>query len=339
MSVTPVSQQDKHEARIVSRHLPEGYSAEPHVIADEHGDAAASAPDLTIPEQDSLKLQGGDIHRDIFKIQARAKGPQRAATFSHPAPRRTSTFARTNALPSTEQRAPGGFRRQFLERQHRRFHSVTTPVTKNFVSFLDLYGSFAGEDLAESEDDSAIDEAEDEEAQPPATETRPLLGRRRSSRRAAKPGDASVMKSFFTLLKAFIGTGIMFLPKAFRNGGILFSSITLVTVSLISSLCFHLLLQCRKQYGGGYGELGDRIGGPKLRRLILASITVSQIGFVCAGIIFTAENMYSFVEAVRPSDHGPMSTNALIALQLVVLIPLALIRNISKLGELVSLLL
>ena len=209
---------------------------------------------------------------------------------------------------------------------------MTLPVTKSFVSFLDLYGSFAGEDLAESEDDESALASEDEEADADASETRPLLNRRKSSRRAERAGDATLSKSFFTLLKAFIGTGIMFLPKAFRNGGILFSSITLLTVSLLSCLCFHLLLLCRKRYGGGYGELGAAIGGPKLRGLILGSITISQIGFVSSGIIFTAENLASFLDAVTPSRTAPLSGKALIATQLVVLIPLALIRNISKLG-------
>jgi proton-coupled amino acid transporter len=333
MADTPASEQERREAEVVSRHLPSGYSAEPDVVVDDQGNAATSAPDLLESGQESsLKLQGGDIHRDLFKINAKAKLHQRAATFSHPTPRRSSVGLPTGEINASDQRAPGGFRRQFILRQHRRFHSVTSPVTKNFVEFLDLYGSFAGEDLAESEDESTI-ETEDEESLSPdvSGETRPLLGRRKSSRRAKKPGDASTTKSFFTLLKAFIGTGIMFLPKAFNNGGILFSSITLVTVSFLSCLCFHLLLQCREQYGGGYGDLGEAIGGPKLRSLILGSITISQIGFVCTGIVFTAENLLSFALAISGGS-TPLSTNALIAIQLVVLIPLALIRNISKLG-------
>ena len=246
--------------------------------------------------------------------------------------RRSSTFSPSrNDLTHSAQRAPGGFRRQFLQRQQRRLNKVTDPVTRNFVSFLDLYGSFAGEDLAESEEVSVLDSA-DEDAESQAGETRPLLGRRKSTRRLEGEDEAGTTKSFFTLLKAFIGTGIMFLPKAFRNGGILFSSITLVSVSLISCLCFHLLLQCRKRYGGGYGELGAAIGGRRFRALILGSIGISQIGFVCAGIIFTAENLASFLDAVTSSPTAPLSGKALITVQLVVLVPLALIRNISKLG-------
>ena len=327
------------DARVVSRHLPAGYTAEPQISsgAADVGSPSASEADPTLPKedpvQDSLTLQGGDVHREIFRIGARAKLQQRANTFAQPSLRRSSTFA--PEISASEQRAPGGFRRQFFERQQKRLNQVTRPVTKNFVTFLELYGSFAGEDLAASDEDSTVVSTEDEaeEAEGPPSEVRPLLGRRKSSRRTIRAGDAGMTRTFFTLLKAFIGTGIMFLPKAFRNGGILFSLITLITVSLISCLCFRLLLECRtKLGGGGYGELGAAIGGPRLRKLILGSVTISQIGFVCTGIIFFAENIASFLNAVTPSQKAPLSSNVLIAIQLIVLIPLALIRNISRLG-------
>ena len=337
MTDTPSSQNEQRqaEADIVSKYLPSGYSAEPNVVSSDPPSASTSVPNLPSSAeepQDSLTLQGGDIHREIFKIGARARLPARAATYANANLRRSSTFGHLqNDIRPKDQLAPGGFRRQFLQRQQRRFNSVTNPVTKNFVSFLDLYGSFAGEDLAESEDESSLDSA-DEEAEAQVGETRPLLGRRKSTRRTERMGEAGTLKSFFTLLKAFVGTGIMFLPKAFRNGGILFSSLTLLTVSLVSCLCFNLLLQCRKRYGGGYGELGSAIGGPKFRGVILGSITISQIGFVSSGIIFIAENLASFLDAVTSTPTAPLSGKALIAIQLVVLVPLALIRNISKLG-------
>ena len=331
--------QVEDDAKVVSRHLPAGYTAEPQLVSGAAGAGSPSASQIgpTSPHgepiQDSLTLQGGDVHRELFKIGARAKLQQRANTFAQPDLRRSSTFA--PEISASEQRALGGFRRDFFERQQKRLNAVTRPVTKNFVSFLELYGSFAGEDLAASDEDStaATTEDEAEALEGPPTETRPLLGRRRSTRRTIRPGDAGMTRTFFTLLKAFIGTGIMFLPKAFRNGGILFSSITLVTVSLISCLCFRLLLECRtKLGGGGYGELGAAIGGPRLRKIILGSITISQIGFVCTGIIFFAANIASFLNAVTPSHKAPLSTNVLIAIQIIVLIPLALIRNISRLG-------
>ncbi|KAF2704597.1 hypothetical protein K504DRAFT_461357 [Pleomassaria siparia CBS 279.74] len=326
--------QDKRDARVLSQHLDPGFSAEFDGTGPENANGSPHHPVDTYAES-SLRLQGGDIHRDLYLINERSKRAklhQRAATFSHPG-RDSSVSTDYNDIPVSDQLAPGGFRRQFLQKG-RSLSYIAVPVTKNFVNFLELYGNFAGEDLEESDDEEAIeDEEEEEEEVEEVGERRPLLGRRKSSKRVRAQGDAGNMKSFFTLLKAFVGTGIMFLPKAFKNGGMLFSSITLIVVSLVTCLCFHLLLQCRARYGGGYGELGEAVGGRRLRQLILCSITISQIGFVCAGTIFTADNLAAFFTAVTPHTSTPLSVTALIGIQLIALVPLSFIRNISKLGS------
>lgn len=200
------------------------------------------------------------------------------------------------------------------------------------MEYLDLYRRFAGENLTESDDDSTTDAGTTETTvEEGATATRPLLGRHEISQ-TRPPGDASTMKSFFILLKAFMGTGIIFLPKAFRNGGLLFSSITLVTVSLMTTICFYLLLRCKRQYDGGYGDIGKRIAGPHLRSLILISLTISQLGFVCAGIAFTAENLLSLMENMSVSSSDILSIGTLVALQSVLIVPLTFVRRISRLG-------
>ena len=240
------------------------------------------------------------MHRDLFKLDAAARLQmhRRAATFHSP-----REFTSSDSGPDMtvgDQLAPGGFRRAFLRQRHgNTFLAARMPITRNFVEFLDLYGSFAGEDLVDS-DEEAITDDEEEEEESRIGENRPLLGRRVSVRppRMPRTADAGMAKTFFTLLKAFVGTGIMFLPKAFNNGGLLFSSLAMVAVSAITMVAFHLLLQCKKQYGGGYGELGHAIAGDKMRTLILASITMSQLGFVCAGIVFVAENLLTFQTAV-----------------------------------------
>ncbi|KFY97394.1 hypothetical protein V500_02091 [Pseudogymnoascus sp. VKM F-4518 (FW-2643)] len=325
--------EERRQAEIVSRHLIPSYTAHLEGAIPDTRQSSTTTQTLDGERQEyesSLKLQGGDIHRDLYKIGARASPIRRAHTFSH--------ISRPNAAVQTavEHRQPGGFRRQFMQQNQRWFDNVTTPITSNFVHFLDLYGSFAGEDLLESEEDTAIREEEGVERrqiiprEEQEGERQPLLGRQRESR-VASAGDGSIMRTFFLLLKSFIGTGVLFLPKAFKNGGFLFSIICLVTVSLVSYIGFRLLLQSRARYGGGYGDIGEAIGGTKMRSIILTSITISQIGFVCAGIIFTAENMKSFLEAVSETS-SPLSTKAFIGLQIVLLIPLAFIRNISNLG-------
>ncbi|KGQ02876.1 Putative amino acid permease C3H1.09c [Beauveria bassiana D1-5] len=371
---SPASQSRERTAEILDRHLPDGYSADPHVsLSAEPVDAALLESPLTLNQSDSptlsaagtaaaaggspedgespdsdvvessLRLQGGDIHREIFRIKARANSLRRANTFSHqPSP----SLQPADDLSYHEQRVPGGFRRQHLLHEARKRRASHGPVfARNFVDFLDLYGSFAGEDLDDTDDEYTEDESAIDDSAPDdddgATEVsplirrrrRPALGRKKSARRLAREGDASTTKTFFTLLKAFIGTGIMFLPKAFRNGGMVFSSMTLVTVSLVTSVCFKLLLECRARYGGGYGELGAAIVGPRFRSMILFSIALSQLGFVCSGLIFSAENLYAFLNAVTRGEGAfGLGVPALIALQLVPLVPMALIRNISKLG-------
>lgn len=306
------SHQSRRQAAILDRYLPEGYSAEPEVsLSIDAFEASTSLVQPVVPDsassscgvtpnddtppapevvESSLRLQGGDIHRDMFKIKARANSLRRAATFSHQLSPRLHP---ADELSYPEQREPGGFRRQHLQRRARqRRLSGSLVVAKDFFDFLDLYGSFAGEDLEDadtSEDDSAIDDRSEDAA----AERRPLLDRRRSSRCVSRGGDASTIKTFFTLLKAFIGTGIMFLPKAFSNGGILFS-LTLLVVSLINCLCFRLLLDCRQKYRGGYGELGAAIVGPRFRSIILASIALSQLGFVCAGLSSRPKTSWPF---------------------------------------------
>ncbi|KAI1171620.1 transmembrane amino acid transporter protein-domain-containing protein [Nemania sp. FL0916] len=334
-------EQSRPEADVIAEHLPQGYTAEFTSSTNESSTAASSAPNLNESpgEEDSLTLQGGDIHRDIFKAATRTRLQKRAATFHHPPPAGSSGEDDFEGLTMDEQLAPGGFRRAFLRQtQQNELWASRIPITRNFVEFLDLYGSFAGEDLADSDDEAIIDEEDDEDQVeqgalqdelPP--ERRPLLGSRKSSRAVLKSATASTGKTFFTLLKAFVGTGIMFLPKAFDNGGMLFSSTTMVVVSIVTMLAFHLLLACKTKHGGGYGEIGEAIAGPRMRNLILSSITLSQLGFVCSGIVFVAENLTSFFEAVTHGD-SPISATKLIMIQVLVLIPLSYIRNIAKLG-------
>ena len=319
MADTPLDSQ----AEVISRHLhPRFTGACDGTIEHDENVRGRRTAEHDRNQQSSLKLQGGDIHRDLYRIEARSKRgglDQRRATFSHPPRLETD-----NDLNITIRNEPGAFRRQFLWGNKRGFTNKFTP--NNFVEFLELYGKFAGEDLAESEGETGaesvgtpVDEVE--------AERRPLLASRETSQ-----GDASDMKTFFTLLKAFIGTGIIFLPKAFRNGGILFSSIALVTVSIMTTISFHLLLQCRRRYGGGYGDIGESISSPRLRSLILISITTTQLGFVCTAIAFTAENLRSFVGGVAGYYISTPSISTIIALQLMILVPLAFIRKISRLG-------
>lgn len=134
------------------------------------------------------------------------------------------------------------------------------------------------------------------------------------------------------LLKSFVGTGILFLGKAFFNGGLLFSSIVLVAVAMISLFSFLLLVKTNLKVPAGFGDMGGILYGPWMRLAILASIVFSQLGFVAAYTVFVAQNLQAFVLAVtRCKTLVPIPY--LILAQCAVFLPLSLVRKIAKLSS------
>jgi amino acid permease len=75
------------------------------------------------------------------------------------------------------------------------------------------------------------------------------------------------------------------------NGGILFSVTVLSFIALISLYSFLLLVKAKFVVSGSFGDIGGALYGPWMRYAILTSIVVSQMGFVCAYIIFVSENL------------------------------------------------
>ncbi|KAI0696288.1 transmembrane amino acid transporter protein-domain-containing protein [Cerioporus squamosus] len=302
---------------------------------------------------------GADITHSIYKWQAdrrRQTARPRSASYAG------STHTEPPHPAFEHIREPGGFRRAHVllndpERASDR------AVVRNFIEFLYIFGHFAGEDLEEIEED---EEPTDEE-EPIATDTpvygtsglpeppsftigptpdghkpderSPLLqrshvARSRSRRRmssAGPHGDATVTDAVLMLLKAFVGTGILFLGKAFLNGGILFSAAVLSFIALVSLYSFLLLVKTKFVVPGSFGDIGGTLYGPWMRYAILTSITVSQLGFVSAYIIFVSENLQSFVLAIT-NCAKLLGIQYFILLQMIIFLPLALVRNLTKLS-------
>lgn len=215
---------------------------------------------------------------------------------------------------------PGGFRRNFIARQHGSAgpSGATTPdgrsvsgaqhrpgmprATSSFVEFLSLYGHFGGEDLEEIDEADEEDEESEEEALrraergiPHGTladrhvdESTPLLKRQDTRARIARKrlsmkgerGEATVTQAVMMLLKSFVGTGILFLGRAFKNGGMLFSIIVLLSIAMISLYSFLLLVKTRLVVPGSFGDMGGVLYGEWMRIIILTAITLSQVGSV-----------------------------------------------------------
>ncbi|KAL2068729.1 hypothetical protein VTL71DRAFT_15067 [Oculimacula yallundae] len=315
------------------------------------------APGLDDDEFSSLRLQGGDVTRPIYRWTEEAEGRGKA--------QRSQSFHISRPYPENEIldigsiKVPGGFRRNFL----RRAAASPSPaerhadesgaglrrqpkmLTNNFIEFLTIYGHFAGEELEEDDEDlgpneyfssdeysAAGDEGSDEDREPMEDSALLTPGRKKRRRKDRQPpGTNGSMGAALLLLKSFVGTGVLFLPKAYLNGGMLFSNLVLVGVALLSYYCFVLLVNTRLKVNGSFGDMGGILYGNWMRTTILVSIVISQIGFVAAYIVFTSKNLQAFILAVSDCKTD-IEIKWLILMQMVVFLPFSLLRDISKLG-------
>lgn len=275
-----------------------------------------------------LLSEGGDITREIYRLgnELRPEAPRRSKSFGSVEDHSSRRGSFASSL-----NVPGGFRRDFIVSHASTVQKIEASsfLSRNFVEFLSIYGHFAGENL---EDEDAVachykpilrTETFDEQS--------PLIG---SGYDTINPrGTATDRKAFFLLLKAFVGTGVLFLPKAFSNGGLLFSVGLLLIFGLLSFWCYLILVYSKiATKKSSFGEIGLTLYGNWLQRLILFSIVISQIGFVAAYIVFTAENIKAFISNVSGWDTGDIPIHWFIVGQVVILVPLSLIRDITKLS-------
>ncbi|KAI0408075.1 transmembrane amino acid transporter protein-domain-containing protein [Xylaria palmicola] len=352
------------DVEIVKRHLVRP-SDTPEPMSDANNSERAKGKqvgDLSEPTQEedefySLRLQGGDITRQIYRWSEEADGrrrTQRSKSFSH-----TREEPENEVLDINTINVPGGFRRNYLRRAaqspaatsrqleaghgpHRKGNEPQI-FTSSFLEFLSLYGHFAGEQLEEDDEvlrpgeyfssgeDSDYYDSEDERE--PMEDSTLLTPSKRRRRRKARGGSGtnSALSATLILLKSFVGTGVLFLPRAYLNGGMVFSNVVLVSLAALSYYCFILLITTRLKVEGSFGDIGGIVYGEWMRRLILGSIVLSQVGFVAAYTVFTAENLQAFVLAVTNCGTH-IKLTYLILMQMLIFLPFSLFRDIGKLG-------
>lgn len=311
---------------------------------------------LNDDEFSSLRLQGGDVTRGIYKWteQAEAKAKlQRSKSFDHSRPDPEAEVLDINSI-----KVPGGFRRNHLRRnalspsghEDQVEHGVESPhgseprlFTSSFLEFLSIYGHFAGEEL--EEDDEVLgpneefwsgedrDEEGSDDGREPMEDSALLPPSKKKRKRKVRGGSGnnSPFNASLLLLKSFVGTGVLFLPRAYLNGGMIFSNLVLFGVAALSYYCFVLLVTTRLNVEGSFGDMGGILYGKWMRSLILTSIVISQIGFVAAYTVFTAENLQAFIRAVSDCKTS-ISIPMLILMQMVIFLPFSLLRDIGKLG-------
>ncbi|KAF2142086.1 uncharacterized protein K452DRAFT_199692, partial [Aplosporella prunicola CBS 121167] len=371
MAGSPGGRLEDHE--VVRRHLvgPGGNNSSSNLAGGTYGSPKRSSNNgvwqsTTARDEEeefsSLQLQGGDITRQIYRWteqqEAAAKGSyRRSRSFAAPRPDPNDPASDIGSI-----KQPGGFRRNYI----RRTAASPSPgpstggrggpaaaarqpkvFTNNFLEFLSLYGHFAGEELEEDDEalgpdeyfsseyegESAAESSDDEGRQPGEHSALLTPKKKRKHRKERTEGKGSPSGAAMLLLKSFVGTGVLFLPRAFLNGGMLFSNVLLLFVSALSYYCFVLLTTTRLHVHASFGDMGYQLYGKWMRNLINASLVISQIGFSSAYIVFVSENLQAFVLAVSKCKTF-IDIKWMILMQMVIFLPLSLYRNINHIQKL-----
>ncbi|KAF2281044.1 amino acid transporter-like protein [Westerdykella ornata] len=320
----------------------------------ENGDGGSDDEEFS-----SLQLQGGDITRQIYRWTEQQEAEERARM------KRSASFHASRPKPDDPVldvgsiKQPGGFRRNFLRRTAgspapasgpSNYGTTTQPrpqpqvFTNNFLEFLTLYGHFAGESLEEDDEvlgpdeyfsPDALDSGLLTEEEQEYGESSALLapGKKRRKRKDKQAGKASPTGAALLLLKSFVGTGVLFLPRAFLNGGMLFSNLVLLGIAGISYFCFVLLVKTRLVVEHSFGDMGYHLYGNWMRNMINFSLVISQMGFTSAYIVFVSENLQAFILAVSKCRTN-IDIKYLILMQMAVFLPISLYRNINKIQKL-----
>ncbi|RCH83230.1 neutral amino acid transporter [Rhizopus stolonifer] len=221
------------------------------------------------------------------------------------------------------------------------FASISAAKRKSLartVSSLSVYSNFAGERLDDSRRNSRHIEPFDEEKRKSLASNTSVrkheestIGEESMEQEEEEVPKASVGKAMFMFLKAFIGSGVLFLPKAFQNGGLALSIVLMVVIAAICLFSFLRLVNTQQIIGGSYGNIGGVLYGSSVRLAVLFFIVISQIGFVCSYFIFISGNLVNVVDVLSNCTAG-IEQKYYIWMPLVILIPFSLVRHIAKLS-------
>ncbi|QDS67443.1 hypothetical protein FKW77_000451 [Venturia effusa] len=281
---------------------------------NDNDDMESVAPGIDEDEFSSLRLQGGDVTRPIYRLVEQQQAEQRELAnrrksfhFEPPPPEDPQLDVKTI-------KQPGGFRRNYIRRaagspspnrdqgessqSGAQVRQQPQILTTSFIEFLSLYGHFAGEELDEeyeedyfSSDAYGSNSGEGETTDQEYGERSALLPETpgKKKRRKDKQGNSSPKGAALLLLKSFV------VPASF-------------------------------------GGMGKKLYGKWMLILINFSLVISQIGFSAAYIVFVSENLQAFVLAVSKCKTY-IDIKWMILMQMVIFLPLSLYRNLHNIQK------
>ncbi|XP_062942560.1 proton-coupled amino acid transporter 2 [Cynocephalus volans] len=124
------------------------------------------------------------------------------------------------------------------------------------------------------------------------------------------------------LVKGNMGTGILGLPLAMKNAGILMGPLSLLVMGCIACHCMHILVRCAQRFchrlNKPFMDYGDTVmhgleASPSAwlrnhahwgRHMVSFLLIITQMGFCCVYIVFLADNLKQVVEAINGTTNN-----------------------------------
>ncbi|XP_012267231.2 proton-coupled amino acid transporter-like protein CG1139 [Athalia rosae] len=155
------------------------------------------------------------------------------------------------------------------------------------------------------------------------------------------PNPTTNTETLIHMLKGSLGTGILAMPNAFCNSGLLIGPIATIIIGILATYCLHVLVKaqyklCKKlklpllsypmsmKYALERGPGWSKFFAPYAPGIVDGFLIIYQMGICCVYIVFVAEN----IKQVTDQYFSPIDVKIHM---LILLLPLVLINYIRNL--------
>ncbi|GFS96313.1 hypothetical protein NPIL_248052 [Nephila pilipes] len=168
-----------------------------------------------------------------------------------------------------------------------------------------------------------------------------------SEQQATHSQRTSNFATLMHLLKGNIGTGILAMPNAVSNAGLLVGSVGIPILGIICVHCMHLLVISSKTLARKLGctsldysstaEQAFRLGPARVQRFasfarfcVNTMLMLTQFGFCCVYFLFVSTSLFEVVRNLHGSS--PLSAHGYMAILLPLMVLFNFIRSLRKLS-------
>lgn len=146
------------------------------------------------------------------------------------------------------------------------------------------------------------------------------------------------------LLKGNIGTGILAMPDAFKNAGLIFGIFGTLFMGAVCTHCMHILVQCSRELcirnqrpalsfsevvedAFSTGPISLRPYARKMKNIVNVFLVITQLGFCCVYFLFVATNLQDTMHFF----HVNIGVHTYLVLLFPFILALAMVKNLKYL--------